>query len=189
MDCPEQTVFTHLGTSHTANRSFCLLENTALTARPEGPFPPHSPLTWVLYLEGLSAGPPAEPFLHEATRLRSQGGAPHGSPGVPSCATPCGTRTPASRTRCPTGLGFLPKFILPRKNRAPETTLLGMKDGERCLRGVYTCTWDRAAEGGNGGAERRCRARGQEPAHAVSDTEEAEIPKSKALPTQAPLRN
>lgn len=128
------------------------------SARQEGPFPPHNHLTWVLYLKGLSAGPPAEPLLHEATSRRSQGDVPSWSPGAPSCATPCGTRTPYSRIPCPTGpkacldgLGFLPKFILLRENHAPETTLLDMKDGERCLWGVYTCAWDTAAGGGGGG--------------------------------------
>lgn len=123
-----------------ANRSFCLSENTALTPRQEGPFPPHNHLTWVLYLKGLSASSPAEPLLHEATSLRSQGDVPSWSPGAPSCATPCGTRTPNSRTPCPTwpkacfdSLGFFPKFILLRENHAPETTLLGMKYRGWCL--------------------------------------------------------
>lgn len=48
-------------------------------------------------------------------------------------------------------MGFFPKFILLRENRAPETILLGMKDGECCLPGVYTCAWDRATAGGGGG--------------------------------------
>lgn len=174
-----------------ANRSFCLLENTALIPRQEGPFPPHSHLTWVLYLKGLSAGPPLSPFSMKQQVREAKGMFPAGAQvflPVPHTL----------RNQDPKFQNSLPHMTQSLLRRPGLLSQVYPPEGEPCPRdytvghegwGAMTAGCLSMCVGQGCWGQRRCRARGQEPAHAVPDTEEPEIPKSKALPTQVPLRN